>query len=270
MNAAVRAALTAIVALYCLAPFLWQVISSVKPAAELLSLPPVLPTRITLAHYIAVFGDATFARMIANSLIVATATSALSLAAGALAAFALSVLRLPHRSAVLGLLLAASMFPPIATVSPLFLLLSALGLRDTLFALIITYTTFSLPLAIWLLARFFDELPRELYVAARADGCTAFGALRRVILPLSAPGLLAAGLLVFVFCWNEFLFALALTATGASRTIPVGIALFPGLHEIPYGEIAAASVVVTLPVVVLAFAFQRRIVDGLTAGAVKG
>lgn len=270
MNAATRTILAAIVALYCLAPFLWQVISSVKPAAELLSLPPVLPTRVSLVHYAAVFGDHAFARLIANSLIVATATAALSLAVGALAAFALSVLRLPRRNAVLGVLLAASMFPPIATVSPLFLLLSALGLRDTLFALILTYTTFSLPLSVWLLARFFDELPRELYVAARADGCTAFGALRRVILPLSTPGLLAAGLLVFVFCWNEFLFALAFTATGASRTIPVGIALFPGLHEIPYGEIAAASVVVTLPVVVLAFAFQRRIVDGLTAGAVKG
>ena len=267
---AARAALAAIVALYCLAPFLWQVISSVKPAAELLALPPVLPTRVTLEHYAAVFGDPAFARVIANSLIVATVTAVLSLGVGALAAFALSMLRLPHRGAVLGVLLAASMFPPIATVSPLFLLLSALGLRDTLFALILTYTTFSLPLSVWLLARFFDELPREIYLAARADGCTAFGALRRVVLPLSAPGLLAAGLLVFVFCWNEFLFALAFTATDASRTIPVGIALFPGLHEIPYGEIAAASVVVTLPVVVLAFAFQRRIVDGLTAGAVKG
>lgn len=270
MSGATRAALAAIVALYCLAPFLWQVASSVKPAAELLSLPPLLPTRISLAHYAAVFGDQAFARMIVNSLIVAATTATLSLAVGALAAFALSVLRLRHRNAVLGLLLAASMFPPIATVSPLFLLLSALGLRDTLFALVLTYTTFSLPLSVWLLARFFDELPRELYVAARADGCTAFGALRRVILPLSRPGLLAAGLLVFVFCWNEFLFALAFTATEASRTIPVGIAMFPGLHEIPYGEIAAASVAVTLPVVALAFAFQRRIVDGLTAGAVKG
>ncbi len=270
MSAGVRAALVALVAIYCLGPFAWQVLTSVKPGAELLELPPVLPTRITLAHYAAVFGDHSFARMIGNSVVVAAATTLLSLAVGALAAFALSVLRVRHRTAVLGLLLAVSMFPPIATVSPLFLLLNALGLRDTLFALILTYTTFSLPLSVWLLARFFDALPRELYVAARADGCTSFGALRRVILSLSAPGLAAAGLLVFVFCWNEFLFALAFTATEASRTIPVGIALFPGLHEIPYGEIAAASVVATVPVVALAFAFQRRIVDGLTAGAVKG
>jgi multiple sugar transport system permease protein len=270
MSAATRFVLLAVVALYCVAPFLWQLISSLKPAGELLALPPLLPTRISFAHYAAVFGDHAFARMIANSVIVATATTILSLAVGALAAFSLSVLRLPRRTAVLGVLLAVSMFPPIATVSPLFLLLSAVGLRDTLFALILTYTTFSLPLSVWLLARFFDQLPRELYVAARADGCSAFGALRRVVLPLSTPGLLAAGLLVFVFCWNEFLFALSFTATQASRTIPVGIALFPGLHEIPYGEIAAASVVATLPVVALAFAFQRRIFDGLTAGAVKG
>jgi multiple sugar transport system permease protein len=123
---------------------------------------------------------------------------------------------------------------------------------------------------VWLLASFFDALPRELYVAARVDGCSAFGALWRVVLPLAAPGILAAALLVFIFAWNEFLFALSFTATEASRTLPVGIALFPGLHEVPYGEIAAASVVATLPVVALAFAFQRRIVEGLTAGAVKG
>ncbi|UCE30304.1 MAG: carbohydrate ABC transporter permease [Burkholderiales bacterium] len=270
MSAPVRFVLLLLVAAYCLAPFAWQVLSSLKPAAELLSLPPLAPSRVTVEHYAAVLGQAAFPRMLLNSTVVAMVATLLSLALGALAAFALSMLRLPHRATVLGLLLAVSMFPPIATVSPLFLLLSALGLRDTLLALVLTYTSFSLPLSVWLLARFFDALPRELYVAARADGCSAFGALRRVILPLSAPGLLAAGLLVFVFCWNEFLFALAFTATDAARTVPVGIALFPGLHEIPYGEIAAASVIVTLPVVALAFAFQRRIVDGLTAGAVKG
>ncbi len=206
----------------------------------------------------------------ANSAVVAAGTTLLALGAGAAAAFALSILRIRHRSLILTVAVAVSMFPPIATVSPLFLLLSGLGLRDTLLALVVTYTTFCLPLAVWLLANFFDALPREVYVAARVDGCTAFGALWRVVLPLAAPGLVAAGLVVFVFSWNEFMFALAFTATEAARTVPVGIALFPGLHEIPYGEIAAASVVVTLPVVALAFAFQRRLVDGLTAGAVKG
>jgi multiple sugar transport system permease protein len=197
-------------------------------------------------------------------------TTVLALALGALAAYAAAVLRMRGRGAILGVVLAISMFPPIATVSPLFLLLTALGLRDTLAALVLTYSTFSLPLAVWLLASFFDALPRELYVAARVDGCSSFGALWRVVLPLAAPGILAAALLVFIFAWNEFLFALTLTSSIASRTVPVGIALFPGIHEVPWGEIAAGSVVVTAPVVVLAIVFQRRVLEGLTAGAVKG
>ncbi|HEX6267970.1 MAG TPA: carbohydrate ABC transporter permease [Burkholderiales bacterium] len=260
----------ALLAAYCLAPFLWQVVTSLKPATELTSLPPLLPSRVTFEHYAAIFTGHPLLRLAANSAAVALGTTVLALALGALAAYAVSVLRMRGRAAILGVVLAVSMFPPIATVSPLFLLLNALGLRDTLAALVLTYSTFSLPLAVWLLASFFDALPRELYVAARMDGCSAFGALWRVVLPLAAPGILAAGLLVFIFAWNEFLFALSFTATEASRTLPVGIALFPGLHEIPYGEIAAASVLATLPVVALAFAFQRRIVEGLTAGAVKG
>jgi multiple sugar transport system permease protein len=270
VSAALRGLGLAAVAAWCLAPFLWQLVTSVKPADEILSLPPLLPSRVSLEHYAAVLGDGSFLRLMANSSIVAAGTTLLALGAGAAAAFALSILRIRHRSLILTVAVAVSMFPPIATVSPLFLLLSGLGLRDTLLALVVTYTTFCLPLAVWLLANFFDALPREVYVAARVDGCTAFGALWRVVLPLAAPGLVAAGLVVFVFSWNEFMFALAFTATEAARTVPVGIALFPGLHEIPYGEIAAASVVVTLPVVALAFAFQRRLVDGLTAGAVKG
>jgi multiple sugar transport system permease protein len=270
VSAALRGIGLAAVVAWCLAPFAWQVVTSLKPAAELLSLPPFLPTRITLEHYSAILGDLSFLRLVANSAVVAACTTVLALGAGSPAAFALSQLRVRYRGSILAAAVGISMFPPIATVSPLFMVLSAVGLRDTLAGLVVTYATFCLPLAIWLLAKFFDTLPRELYVAARVDGCTAFGALWRIVLPLSAPGLLATGLLVFVFSWNEFMFALAFTATDASRTAPVGIALFPGLHEIPYGEIAAASVVVTLPVVALAFAFQRRIVEGLTAGAVKG
>ena len=265
-----RIAALILLAAYCLAPFLWQVLTSLKPAAELVALPPLLPTSPTFEHYAAIFTGHPAARLILNSTVVAGGTTLLALALGALAAYGAAVLRMRGRGAILGVVLAISMFPPIATVSPLFLLLNAVGLRDTLLALILTYSTFSLPLAVWLLASFFDALPRELYIAARVDGCSSFGALGRVVLPLAAPGILAAALLVFIFAWNEFLFALAFTATEASRTLPVGIALFPGLHEVPYGEIAAASVVATLPVVVLAFAFQRRIVEGLTAGAVKG
>jgi multiple sugar transport system permease protein len=143
-------------------------------------------------------------------------------------------------------------------------------MRDTVLALIITYTTFSLPLTIWVLTSFFRNLPNEIYLASRVDGCTPFQSFYKIILPLSTPGLFATAILVFIFSWNEFLFALTFTSTVASRTIPVGIALFPGVHEVPWGEIAAASVVVTIPIVILAFAFQRRIIEGLTAGAIKG
>jgi multiple sugar transport system permease protein len=162
------------------------------------------------------------------------------------------------------------MFPPIATVSPLYLIIRGLGLRDTWWALILTYTTFSLPLSVWVLTNFFREVPDEIYRAARVDGCTLFQAFIRVMLPLAAPGIATAAILVFIFSWNEFLFALTFTATPASRTIPVAIALFPGLHEVPWGDIAAASIVVTIPLIVLVFVFQRRIIEGLTAGAVKG
>ncbi|MEO8627213.1 MAG: carbohydrate ABC transporter permease [Betaproteobacteria bacterium] len=255
---------------YSLLPFAWQVLTSIKPDADLLSLPPLLPSRPTSEHYAAIFRDSSFPHMIFNSAVVATMTTLLALAVATLAAFALTFLQVRRKPLILALVLSVSMFPPIATVSPLFLLLNAVGLRDTLAGLILTYTTFSLPLAIWLLTHFFSTLPRELYVAARIDGCTAFGALRKVILPLATPGLLAAGLMVFIYAWNEFLFALSFTSTDAARTIPVAIALFPGLHVVPWGEIAAASVVVSLPLVMLAVVFQRQIVEGLTAGAVKG
>ena len=167
-------------------------------------------------------------------------------------------------------MLATSMFPPIATVSPLYIVINALGLRDTLIALVVVYASFALPLAVWVLTNFMRQVPDELYAAARVDGASPLQAFYRVMLPLAAPGLVATGLLVFILSWNEFLYALTFTATTRSRTIPVGIALFPGLHEIPWGEIAAASLIVILPIVILVLLFQRRIVEGLTAGAVKG
>jgi multiple sugar transport system permease protein len=229
-----------------------------------------LPSRIEFASYLAIFSDSPLLRAVFNSLIVAGGTTLLAVVIGALAGFALARLRIRRRAAILAGVLVVSMFPPIATVSPLFLLLNTLGLHDTLLALILTYTTFSLPLAIWLLTNFFRSIPEELYIASRVDGCTPFQSFYRVMLPLASPGLAAAALLVFIFSWNEFLYALSFTATTASRTVPVAIALFPGLHEVPWGDIAAASVVVTLPLLVLAMVFHRRIVDGLTAGAVKG
>lgn len=256
--------------IYCSGPLLWQFITSLKPDYELTAIPPVLPQTITPEHYVSIFKGHPFLRIIANSAIVASSTTALSLAVGSLAAFGLAKLKVSHKTFILGFILSASMFPPIATVSPLYIIIRALGLRDTLWALIATYTTFSLPLSIWILTNFFREIPDEIYLAAKVDGCTPFQAFRRIMLPLAAPGLFATAILVFIFSWNEFLFALTFTSTAASRTIPVGIALFPGLHEVPWGDIAAASVVVTVPLVAVVFAFQRRIIEGLTAGAVKG
>ncbi|MEW6377478.1 MAG: carbohydrate ABC transporter permease [Thermodesulfobacteriota bacterium] len=259
-----------LLALYCSGPLLWQFITSLKVDADITQLPPLIPQRPTLGHYLSIFEGHPFLRIILNSAIVAPSTTLLSLMFGSLCAFGLSKLRVRYKGVILGFVLSVSMFPPIATVSPLYIIIRALGLRDTLFALILTYTTFSLPLSIWVLTNFFNEIPEEIYLAAKVDGCTPFQGFYKIILPLAAPGMFATAILVFIFSWNEFLFALTFTSTVSSRTIPVGIALFPGLHEVPWGDIAAASVVVTFPLIVLVFAFQRRIIEGLTAGSIKG
>lgn len=256
-------------ALFFSGPVLWQAITSITPDAELIAV-RLLPRHPTLEHYHSIFVGHPFFRIILNSLAVAAMTTLFSLGIGGVAAFALARLDFKGKRALLGAALGVSMFPPVAIISPLYLVVRALGLRDTWWALGITHTAFSLPLSLWILTRFFEEIPAELYRSAQIDGCTPLQAFTKILLPLAAPGLSAAAILVFLFSWGEFLFALTFTTTEASRTIPVGIALFPGLHEIPYGDIAAASTVVILPVILLVLFFQRRIVEGLTAGAVKG
>jgi trehalose/maltose transport system permease protein len=258
------------VALFCSWPLLWQCITSLKPENELTRIPPIFPGDPTVKHYISIFEGYPFMRIILNSAIVSSATTLLSLVLGSLSAFGLSKLRVRHKAFILGFVLSVSMFPPIATVSPLYIIIRGLGLRDTWLALILTYTTFSLPLSIWILTNYFQQIPDEIYLSARIDGCSPFQTFWRIMLPLSSPGIFTTAILVFIFSWNEFLFALTFTSTPASRTIPVAIALFPGLHEVPWGDIAAASVLVTLPLIFLVFVFQRRIIEGLTAGAVKG
>lgn len=255
---------------FCLFPLVWQLLTSLKPIAELASLPPILPSAVTFEHFDAVFAERPFARILLNSTVVAAGTTIFCLLIGAPAAFALAKLRVPGRQPMLLGILAVSMFPPIAVVSTLFLLIRLLHLRDTYWALMLSDTTFALPLTVWVLTGFFRDIPDELLCAARMDGCNAFQALIYVFLPVAAPGVVTAALLVFVFTWNEFLFALTFTATEASRTVPVEISLFPGLHEIPWGGIAAASLIVTFPILVLVIAMQRWIVAGLTSGAVKG
>ena len=266
----IRRTLIALVAAFCLGPVLWQAISSIKPESALVRLPPLLPDAPTLDHYRTVLMRSSLRHELLNSAIVAASTTALSIGIGALCAFALARLPIRGRGGIMALVLSVSMFPSIAAISPVYLLARALGLRDTLLALILIHTAYALPLATWVLTSFFRQIPVELYWAARVDGCSPLRALASVMLPTALPGLAVAALLVFIFSWNEFLFALTLTATEQSRTAPVAIALFPGLHEVPWGDMAAATIVVTAPVVLLAIVFQRQIVAGLTAGSVKG
>jgi multiple sugar transport system permease protein len=263
-------ALAALFVSFALGPVVWQAITSVKTDADLLRLPPLLPEAPTTAHYEAVLSRSTLGRELLNSVTVAAGATTLAVGLGGLCGFALARLPFPRKPWILGAILSVSMFPPIAVISPLYLLVRALGLRDTLAALILTHATFALPLAIWILTSFFRQIPPELYWAARVDGCTPVRALRSVLLPAALPGVAVAALLVFIYSWNEFMFALTLTATEASRTAPVAIALFPGLHEVPWGDMAAASLLVTAPVLLLAVLFQRHIVSGLTAGSIKG
>jgi len=255
---------------FCLLPIAWQLLTALKPTAELVSLPPLFPTVLTLDHFRAVFAERPFARILFNSAVVAACTTILCLVVGTPAAFALAKLRVPGQRVILLSTLAASMFPPITIVGSLFLLIRLLHLRDTYWALVLSDTTFALPLTLWVLTSFFREVPDSLLHAARVDGCTALQTLLYVFLPVVTPGLVTTAVLTFVFAWNEFLFALSFTATAAARTVPVEIALFPGLHEVPWGETAAATIVVTLPLLILVGLLQRHIVAGLTAGAIKG
>jgi multiple sugar transport system permease protein len=261
----------ALVIAYALAPVAWIVALSLKPAADLGD-GRLLPARVTLDQYRAIFADRHFAAALANSLGVASLATALSVALAAAAAYAIVRLTFPGRGALLAAALAVAMFPPVAIIGPLFNLWRVLGLYDTWPGLLLPYMTFALPLAIWTLTAFFRQIPWELEKAARVDGATRLQAFYRVIAPLAAPGVFASAVLVFIFAWNDFLFAVSLTSTDAARTVPAVIAFFTGSSQFerPTGAIAAASVVVTAPIVVLVALFQKRIVAGLTAGAVKG
>ena len=256
---------------YALLPVAWIVSLSLKRPADLND-GRFLPATATLDNYRAVFGDAQFPAALWNSLGIAGIATLLSVALAMFAAYAIVRLDFPGRGLLLAGALAIAMFPPVAIVGPLFELWRWIGLFDTWPGLILPYMTFALPLAIWTLSGFFRAVPWDLEKAARVDGATPFQAFRYVIAPLAAPGAFTAAILVFIFAWNDFLFATALTSTRAARTVPAAIAFFTGSSqfEMPTGAIAAASVLVTVPVIGVVVLFQRRIVAGLTAGAVKG
>jgi multiple sugar transport system permease protein len=255
---------------FVLGPFGWQLATALKPEAELAQLSRMLPLHPTLRHFTSVLNSPGFLRMAINSIVVAMLTVLTVFVFGIPAAYALAKLRLRGAHLILAVLLSLSMFPSVANVAPLYLAAIHLGIRDSVFAVALAHTVFVLPFAIWMLVDFLKEIPDELYRAARIDGCSHWGVLRHVVLPIATPGLLSVALLVFIFSWNEFLYAFTLTASERSRTLPVAIALFPGLHEVPWGDIAAAAILVTVPSILLMLVFERRIVSGLTAGAIKG
>jgi trehalose/maltose transport system permease protein len=264
-----RDALVLIALVLYAVPFFWQLLTSLKPEGELLRLPPLLPTSLTLAHYRVVFEQSALPRALFNSLGIATLTTVLALGLGLPAAYALGRLPVVGRNVLLLGIVASTAFPQIATVSPLYLLMRGLGMRDTWTALVLAHTSFALPLTIWLLTGFVREIPQALEESASVDGAGLFATIRWVIGPLLAPGIASAGLLAFLFSWNEFLFAYTFTATEASRTVPVALALFPGVFEVPWGDIAAASMLASLPTVLIVVGLQRYLIQGLLAGAIK-
>lgn len=251
-------------------PLYWMLVSSVTAESQIFESPSLVPLRPSLDHYRALFDERNFLVPIRNSLIVAGLTTMVTIPMAALCAYALARLHMRGKSALLALVLAISMFPQISIVPPLYLILRELRLLNTYPGLVLPYLTFSAPLAIWLLTAFFRQLPRDLEDAAMLDGASRLRVLRDVVAPLAAPGLASTAILTFLYCWNEFLFALSFTLGPDRYTVPVAIVLFRGRYQVPWGEVLAAAVVATIPVAVLVFVFQRRIVAGLTAGSMKG
>lgn len=254
-----------------LIPLVWIFKMSIITPRELFAFPPtILPETVTWASYRTLFDDANFERALLNSLVIAGSTMVLCLFLGSLCAYALARLRFRLRVPTMTLILAISFFPGVAIIAPLFLQIRELGLINTYWAMVLPNTVFSLPLTVWLLVAFFQDLPRELEEAARVDGASYFQAFRQIIVPLAAPGVFAAAILSFIFAWNEFLFASTFAYDETTQPITVVIPNFATEYSTDYGAQSAASIIATLPLVLLVFVFQRRIVSGLTSGSVKG
>ncbi len=265
---AARAAVGALV-LAIAFPLYWALISSLLPEAHLYQGVGLRPDRLGLEHYRALFAERDFWMPLRNSLVVAASTTVVCVSLGALAAYAIARLQFRGRNALTALVLAVSVFPQIAVVSPLYLGLRALGLINTYPGLVLPYFTFAMPLVVWLLTGYFRQLPRDLEAAAMVDGAGRLRTLWEIVLPIAMPGLATTAILTFIYCWNEFLFALSFTTGPERQTVSVAVALLRGQHQIPWGQILAATVLSTLPVVLLVLVFQRRIVGGLTAGSIR-
>lgn len=263
--------LVGLIVVFCLSPFLWLLITSLKTPQNLYKRDPdLLPIPATAENYVNVFQAQAFHINIFNSFLAASGATIACLIVGIFAGYSLGRVEFPGRKFLLGLVLAVSMFPGIAIIAPLFLFFKDLNLINTLPSLLLPYTAFNLPLTVWLLAAFFRDLPAELEEAAEVDGATPFRAFWQVIMPLAMPGVATAAILIFINAWNEFLFARTFMST--NKTAPVAIQGFAGVSEftVPWGDISAGAVIVTIPLVFLVIFFQRRIISGLTSGAVKG
>jgi len=261
----------AAIVLFCLFPFYWLINISLKSGPDL-SNSDLLPPNPTLRNYESIFNNADFTTALRNSAIVSLVTTFLALVVGSFCAYALARLRIRFKFVILGAVLSITTFPAIAIAAPVFQLWTEIGLYNTIVGLVIPYLTFALPLAIYILVSFFKEIPKDLEEAALVDGATYFQAFYKVVIPLAAPGLATAAILTFIFAWNEFLLAVTLTSDPNARTVPAAIAFFTGSvqFEQPLGTISAASVVISVPLILMVLFFQKRIVAGLTAGAVKG
>lgn len=263
-----------LVVIYALFPVLWILSLSLKPTSSVKD-GKLIPSEITFANYKAIFqgGDnGVFTSALVNSIGIGLITTAIAVVIGGMAAYAVARLDFPGKQLLIGVALLIAMFPHISLVTPIFNIERAIGLFDTWPGLIIPYITFALPLAIYTLSAFFREIPWDLEKAAKMDGATPGQAFRKVIAPLAAPGIVTAAILVFIFAWNDLLLALSLTATERAITAPVAIANFTGSSQFeePTGSIAAGAMVITIPIIIFVLIFQRRIVAGLTSGAVKG
>jgi multiple sugar transport system permease protein len=260
-----------LVIVVALIPLLWIVSLSFKDPATITSA-TFWPKRWTLENYRGIFKTSEFTRALVNSIGIALISTFIAVVFASMAAYAVARLDFPGKSALIGMSLLIAMFPAISLVTPLFNIERTLRLFNTWPGLIIPYITFGLPLAIYTLSAFFREIPWELEKAAKMDGATPFQAFTKVIAPLAAPGMFTTAILVFILCWNDFLFAISLTSTTRARTVPAAIGFFSGSSQFtaPTGSIAAAAVVITVPIILFVLFFQRRIVAGLTSGAVKG